>query len=96
MAGINWQGPSEWNEWTDWLSSGLHGRNQWRLSVILSGMLFAFGRRTVTTWLRAAGVSASRETPAALAARKERFVPGNGGLVNWVEAAQPLCVPFRK
>jgi len=30
---------------------------RWRLPVLLVGMLFAHGRRTVTTWLRAAGVS---------------------------------------
>ena len=57
MAGINLQGPAEWGEWTTWLAAGLHGRHRWRLPVLLSGMLFAIGRRTVTTWLRAAGVS---------------------------------------
>jgi hypothetical protein len=35
----------------------LHARHRWRLPVLLVGMLFAGGRRTVTTWLRAAGVS---------------------------------------
>jgi hypothetical protein len=35
----------------------LHARNRWRLPVLLVGILFAQGRRTVTTWLRAAGVS---------------------------------------
>jgi hypothetical protein len=39
------------------LSAGLHARHRWRLAVLLTGMLFAGGRRTVTTWLRAAGVS---------------------------------------
>ena len=39
------------------MAAGLHGRNRWRLPVLLMGMLFAGGRRTVTTWLRAAGVS---------------------------------------
>jgi hypothetical protein len=34
----------------------LHGRNRWRLSWILLGMVFARGRRTVTTWLRAVGI----------------------------------------
>lgn len=46
--------PREWSEWVAWLAAGLHGRNRWRLSVILLGMLFARGRRTVTSWLRAA------------------------------------------
>ena len=48
--------PEELAEWAEWLSAGLHGRNRWRLVVVLSGMLFAIGRRTVTTWLRGAGV----------------------------------------
>ena len=52
-----WEGPKEWSEWTDWLAAGLHARSRWRLPVLLVGMLFAHGRRTVTTWLRGAGVS---------------------------------------
>jgi hypothetical protein len=52
-----WKCPDQWSEWNDWLAAGLHARNRWRLSVLLTGMLFASGRRTVTTWLRAAGVS---------------------------------------
>ncbi len=31
-------------------------RNRWRLSVIMSGILFALGRRTVTSWFRAVGI----------------------------------------
>ena len=58
MASAKFQGPEEWDEWTDWLAAGLHGRNSWRLSVLLAGVLFAQGRRTVGTCLRAAGVSA--------------------------------------
>ncbi len=52
-----WEAPSQWNEWSEWLAAGLHARNRWRLAVLLLGILFASGRRTVTTWLRAAGVS---------------------------------------
>jgi hypothetical protein len=52
-----WQCPNEWSEWSEWLAAGLHARNRWRLSVLLVGILFAHGRRTVTTWLRAGGVS---------------------------------------
>ena len=51
--------PNEWSEWSEWLAAGLHARNRWRLPVLLMGILFAHGRRTVTTWLRAAGVSAN-------------------------------------
>ena len=52
-----WDCPEEWSDWSDWLAAGLHARNRWRLPVLLTGILFASGRRTVTTWLRAAGVS---------------------------------------
>jgi hypothetical protein len=38
------------------LAAGLHARNRWRLPVLFMGILFAHGRRTVTTWLRTAGV----------------------------------------
>jgi len=40
----------------DWLAAGLHGRCRWRLPVLLTGILFAVGRRTVASWLRGAGV----------------------------------------
>jgi hypothetical protein len=52
-----WQCPEDWSQWSQWLAAGLHARNRWRLPVLLVGILFARGRRTVTTWLRAAGVS---------------------------------------
>lgn len=52
-----WTSPDEWTEWSNWLAAGLHARNRWRLPVLLLGILFAHGRRTVTTWLRAAGIS---------------------------------------
>jgi hypothetical protein len=52
-----WDCPEQWSEWSAWLAAGLHARNRWRLPVLLTGILFASGRRTVTTWLRAAGVS---------------------------------------
>jgi hypothetical protein len=56
-AKCRWQCPEDWSEWSRWLAAGLHARNRWRLPVLLMGILFAHGRRTVTTWLRAAGVS---------------------------------------
>lgn len=52
-----WECPQQWAEWSEWLAAGLHARNRWRLPVLMTGMLLAGGRRTVTTWLRAAGVS---------------------------------------
>jgi len=59
MANVKcvWQCPEDWDQWSEWLAAGLHARNRWRLPVLLMGILFAHGRRTVTTWLRAAGVS---------------------------------------
>ncbi len=51
MAG--YQCPEDWKQWSQWLSAGLHARNRWRLPVLLLGILFAMGRRTVSVWLRA-------------------------------------------
>lgn len=51
-----WECPEQWSEWSDWLSAGLHARHRWRLPVLMMGILLASGRRTVTSWLRAAGV----------------------------------------
>jgi len=52
-----WQCPQEWSQWVEWLGAGLHGRCRWRLPILLGGILFATGRRTVASWLRAAGIS---------------------------------------
>ena len=53
----DWKCPEDWSQWTAWLAAGLHGRCRWRLAPLLMGLLFAQGRRTVSSWLRAAGVS---------------------------------------
>jgi len=55
---VRYRPPEDWQQWVEWLAAGLHGRSRWRFSLILLGMVFARGRRTVTTWLRAAGISA--------------------------------------
>lgn len=52
----NLPAPENLKQWADWLSAGLHGRNRHRLAIVLTGMLFATGRRTVSAWLRAAGI----------------------------------------
>src|SRR5215831_4720249 len=39
------------------LAGWLHKRSAARLPLILVGILFAKGRRTVTSWFRAAGIS---------------------------------------
>ena len=49
--------PQEWSEWWEYLAEGLHGRCRWRLGIVIFGMLFAGGRRTVASWLRAAGIT---------------------------------------
>jgi len=54
---VRYQPPREWQQWVDWLAAGLHGSSRWRLSTIIMGIVFARGRRTVTTWLRAVGIS---------------------------------------
>ncbi len=54
--------PQEWSEWATWLAAGLHGRCRWRLPALLTGILFAQGRRTVASrapsegWSRGAGI----------------------------------------
>ena len=54
-----WECPDQWSQWSEWLSAGLHARNRWRLPVLMVGILFANGRRTVTSWLRAIGINVS-------------------------------------
>lgn len=53
----SYRAPAEWKEWLDWLSAGLHGRCRWRLPLLMSGLLFAGGRRVVASWLRSGGLS---------------------------------------
>src|SRR6266550_3135311 len=50
--------PEDWQEWVQWLMPALHSRTRWRLPIVLLGLLFARGRRTVTSWLRAQGIAA--------------------------------------
>jgi hypothetical protein len=51
--------PEDWSEWIAWLQLGLHGRSRWRLPLLLAGLLLAGGRRTVSSWLRAAQLQAA-------------------------------------
>ena len=46
----------EWRAWATALAAPLHGRLAWRLAQVLVGILLASGRRTATSWWRAAGV----------------------------------------
>jgi hypothetical protein len=43
--------------WIDRLAKHLDARVSWRLLPLLTGLLFAPGRRTVSSWLRAGGLS---------------------------------------
>ncbi len=51
-----WQLPVELTVWIAQLSQPLHARLAWRLLPLFTGMLFAQGRRTVASWLRAGGL----------------------------------------
>jgi len=52
-----WIFPDFWQVTVIALSCVLHQRSAWRLSLIFTAMLFAKGRKTITSWLRAAGIS---------------------------------------
>jgi DDE superfamily endonuclease len=52
-----WTLPAEVSLWIQSLASLLHATHAWRLTPLLAGMLFARGRRTVTSWLRAGELS---------------------------------------
>jgi hypothetical protein len=51
-----WQLPAELVLCLTHLSQPLHARLAWRLLPLVTGLLFAQGRRTVASWLRAAGL----------------------------------------
>lgn len=48
--------PVEVAQWISQLANLLHETNGWRLSPLMFGALFAKGRRTVASWLRAGGL----------------------------------------
>lgn len=47
---------AQWRQWIDTLAAPLHGRLAWRLPIVVAGILVASGRRTVSSWWRAAGI----------------------------------------
>lgn len=51
-----WQLPTDVSLWISHLAGLLHGRLAWRLRPLLSGALFAQGRKTVASWLRGGGL----------------------------------------
>jgi hypothetical protein len=52
-----WIFPDNWQIWVVALCSLLHQRSAWRLSVIIIGIIFAKGRKTITSWFQAAGIT---------------------------------------
>lgn len=48
--------PPTWQGWIAAFQSPLHERLAWRLEPLMLGVVMAKGRRTVTSWLRAAGL----------------------------------------
>ena len=44
-------------QWSSWLAAALDRRSAPRLALLFLGAVLARGRRTVTTWIRAAGLS---------------------------------------
>jgi hypothetical protein len=47
---------AEWAAWVATLAAPLHRRCAWRLAAVVSGILLAHGRRTASSWWRAAGI----------------------------------------
>ncbi|SRR5216683_4107952 len=54
---VAWKLPPDVSRWIAGLAGMLHGRTCRRLKPLCQGVLFARGRRTVTSWLRAADLT---------------------------------------
>ena len=52
-----WIFPDSWQKITIVICSVLHQRSAWRMSTIIAGIIFAKGRKTITSWFRAAGIA---------------------------------------
>ncbi len=52
-----WIFPDSWQIMTIAICSALHQRSAWRMSIIIAGIVFARGRKTITSWFRAAGIT---------------------------------------
>lgn len=73
----HWQLPLEVAAWVVAMSNALEARLQARLVVLFTGMLFARGRRTVASWLRAACVREGYKN-------HYYFLGSLGGKIRWV------------
>ncbi len=49
--------PGDWTAWMTALARAWHQRSAWRFGVIIIGIVLAQGRRTVTSWFRAANIT---------------------------------------
>jgi hypothetical protein len=47
---------AQWTAWVTALAQPLHRRSAWRLAHVVLGILWAHGRRTASSWWRAAGI----------------------------------------
>jgi len=83
-----WKLPPQVTSWIDQLSGSLHGRLAWRLLALLTGMLFAQGRRTVACWLRAGELSHDYK-------RFYCFLGSLGRKVEWVALRLLRLAAFR-
>lgn len=52
-----WIFPDSWQIMTIAICSILHQRSAWRMSIIFAGVVFAKGRKTITSWFRATGIT---------------------------------------
>jgi hypothetical protein len=77
---VAWPLPLELVLWIADLARPLHARLAWRLLPLLRGLLFARGRRTVASWLRAAGLGADFR-------RYYYFLGSLGRKAEWVATA---------
>lgn len=73
---VEWLWPAELNAWIILLTGPLHGRHAWRLLPLLHGMLFACGRRTVASWLRAARRACKSDRAAGRGSTRTQVLPG--------------------
>ena len=53
----SWKLPQDVTSWVERLAGILHQAVAWRLLPLLVGLLFARGRKTIASWLRAGGLS---------------------------------------
>ncbi|UCD40104.1 MAG: transposase [Candidatus Bathyarchaeota archaeon] len=52
-----WIFPDNWQVLVIAICTILHQRSAWRLNIIIAGIVFAKGRKTITSWFRAAGIT---------------------------------------